>query len=148
MSLPKPFAGLVIRYGYLWRDQHRQGLETGLKDRPCVVVLAVETKDNALLVTVAPITHTAPKTADDAVEIPLIVKQRLGLDTEKSWVVTTEVNRFTWPSYDLAPINQTPPYRYDYGVVPPHLFVKIRDAIVKRWLNKTLRLTGRDATLD
>ena len=61
MSIPNPEPGLVISYAYLWHDEHRAGLEEGQKDRPSVIVLAVERKaDGATLVTVSPITHTAP----------------------------------------------------------------------------------------
>jgi hypothetical protein len=34
ITLPKPEPGLVIRYSYLWHDEHRQGREEGVKDRP------------------------------------------------------------------------------------------------------------------
>src|SRR5215469_9574837 len=62
MSIPNPEPGLVISYAYLWHDEHRAGLEEGQKDRPSVIVLAVERKaDGATLVTVSPITHTAPR---------------------------------------------------------------------------------------
>ena len=40
MSLPTPRPGLVIRYAYLWADEHRRGAEEGLKDRPCAIVAA------------------------------------------------------------------------------------------------------------
>jgi len=44
-----------------------------------------------------------------AIEIPQHIKQQLGLDTEISWVVTSEVNVFSWPGYDLVPINRSNP---------------------------------------
>ena len=68
------------------------GLEEGRKDRPCVVILAVQDREGEKIVTVAPVTHSPPATADHAVEMPLVVKQRLGLDDGRSWVVTTELN--------------------------------------------------------
>ena len=71
MTLPTPERGLVISYAYLWHFEHRQGREEGGKDRPCAIILAVENSDDGCLVTVAPITHTAPSTAEAAVEIPL-----------------------------------------------------------------------------
>ena len=52
MSVPVPVRGLVISYAYLWKTEHRWGREDGLKDRPCVVVLAVETVDGKQRVTI------------------------------------------------------------------------------------------------
>ncbi len=42
MPIPNPEPGLVISYAYLWHDEHRAGREEGQKDRPSVIVLAVE----------------------------------------------------------------------------------------------------------
>ena len=61
MPLPDPVPGLVLRYGYLWFDQHRRGQEEGSKDRPCVVVLAVQQDDGDTVVMVVPITHSPPR---------------------------------------------------------------------------------------
>jgi hypothetical protein len=42
MPIPNPEPGLVISYAYLWHHEHRAGREEGQKDRPSVIVLAVE----------------------------------------------------------------------------------------------------------
>jgi hypothetical protein len=42
VALPEPVPGLVIGYAYLWRDEAPRGQDKGLKDRPCVIVLAVQ----------------------------------------------------------------------------------------------------------
>jgi hypothetical protein len=98
LSLPAPEAGLVIPYAYLWRREHRKGQEEGRKVRPSVIVLAVQNpKDGPPRVTVAPITHTPPAKDGDSIELPSRVKQALGLDDERSWIVLDEVNQFTWP---------------------------------------------------
>ena len=61
MPIPNPQPGLVISYAYLWHYEHRAGREEGQKDRPCIIVLAVERKaDGAIIVTVLPITHSPP----------------------------------------------------------------------------------------
>lgn len=61
MAIPTPEAGLVISYAYLWHREHQAGQEEGRKDRPSVIVLAVERADDATTaVTVLPITHNAP----------------------------------------------------------------------------------------
>src|SRR6516162_250033 len=112
MPIPNPEPGLVISYAYLWHDEHRAGLEEGQKDRPSVIVLAVEREaDGATLVTVLPITHTAPRDAATAVEIPMPIKRHLGLDDDPSWIIVAEGNEFLWPGHDLRKLPQSD--RYD-----------------------------------
>lgn len=60
MPLPEPVPGLVVSYAYLWRNQQEQGRDEGVKDRPCVVVLAVRQGEGERIVTVAPVTRTPP----------------------------------------------------------------------------------------
>lgn len=135
MSLPEPKPGLVIRYSYLWWDEQRRVMEQGTKDRPCAVILTIEDRDGGLEVTVAPITHSAPVDPSTAVEIPPVVKQRLGLDHARSWIVVTEVNRFRWPGPDLRAVPGIRPWRPDYGYLPPRLFAYARQAIADRVRN-------------
>ena len=47
-------------------------------------------------------THSAPRRVDDAIEIPPATQQRLGLDSERSWIVITEANEFVWPGHRLG----------------------------------------------
>jgi hypothetical protein len=104
MRIPFPEVGLVIRYGFLWGDDADSGRESATKSRPCAIVTMVDTSGERPIVTVAPITH-APQPADQQpVEIPLAVKRALGLDDERSWIVTNEVNTFGWPGPDIEPI--------------------------------------------
>ena len=124
-GLPEPEAGLVISYSYLWKEEEERGLLEGRKDRPCAIVLAVDHPDPETgghkQVAVAPITHSPPEDMNVAIEIPLRVKQHLGLDSERSWVILDEVNIFTWPGFDLRPIRRGET-RIDYGLLPPKLF--------------------------
>jgi len=141
MPLPDPKPGLVINYSYLWRDEATEGLEEGRKDRPCVVILAVQDIEGEQVVTVAPVTHSEPKLADTAVEMPPAVKKHLGLDDQRSWIVTTEVNRFTWPGSDLRPIARDKPGQFAFGFAPADLIRKIREQISKR---QSIQITKRD----
>lgn len=124
MAFPNPFPGLVIRYAYLWRAEFLAGHEEGRKDRPCAIVASIRDEDGKTRVLVLPVTHTPPARADVAVEIPAKVKARLGLDGERSWVVLSEWNEFTWPGPDLRP---TASNEIAYGVMPPGLFNSIRE---------------------
>lgn len=105
-GLPEPQPGLVISCAYLWSEEAGQGRVEGRKDRPCAIVLTVEIPGPAprKRVAVVPITHAPPSDLAVAVEIPRRVKEHLGLDGERSWVVLDEFNVFTWPGFDLRPI--------------------------------------------
>jgi hypothetical protein len=129
MPIPNPEPGLVISYAYLWHSEHQAGREEARKDRPSVIVLAVEREaDDAIIVTVLPITHSAPTDPASAVEIPLPVKRHLGLDDESSWIVVAEGNEFLWPGYDLRKRPQSD--HYDYGFLPPRFFSQVLEAFV------------------
>jgi hypothetical protein len=103
VSWPTPQPGLVIRYSYLWEREAREGREEGAKDRPCAIVLVLLREGDSPIVRVLPVTHSAPADPADALEIPHPTKRRLGLDSDRSWVVLTEANDFIWPGPDLRP---------------------------------------------
>lgn len=143
MPIPTPEAGLVINYTYLWHHEHLSGHEEGRKDRPSVIVLAVEREsDGATVVTVLPVTHTPPHGPGDAIEIPAAVKRHLGLDDQRSWIVITEGNRFVWPGYDLRKVPGSD--RFDYGFLPPRFFTAVRDAFVAAWNSRKARTIARE----
>jgi hypothetical protein len=124
VRLPEPEAGLIISYSYLWFREHERGQEEGAKDRPCAIIVAVAREDAATEVLVVPVTHTPPKDQNEALEIPAVVKKRLGLDAARSWVVLTESNIFTWPGPDVRS-------SVTYGFLPPNFFNKLRQQFVE-----------------
>ena len=129
MGFPLPEPGLVLNYAYLWHDEYRRGHDEGRKDRPSVIVLCVtRAEDQAVVVTVLPITHAPPKDFASAVEIPQEIKRHLGLDDARSWIVIAEGNEFIWPGYDLRKVPNTD--SYEYGFLPPRYFIRLRDAFV------------------
>jgi hypothetical protein len=132
MALPTPEPGLVISYEYLWGEQAAAGRETGVKSRPCVIVVAVTREAGEIVVLVAPITHSPPRSGQAHVELPALVKQQLRLDRARSWAVTDELNRFVWPGHDLR-VRSDEPSRFDYGFLPPALFRQIRAGIGAIW---------------
>ena len=131
MALPTPVPGLVIRYAYLWRAEHLRGLEEGLKDRPCAVVLVVEDEDGRPTVTVVPVTHSPPYNASDAIEIPPATKRRLGLDDDRSWIVVSEANVFGWPGPDIRPAVSGRFETVAYGMLPANLFREVRERFLR-----------------
>lgn len=130
MAFPEPVPGLVIRYSYLWMEEHKRGQEEGVKGRPCAVILVTTNEDDDRWVTVLPISHTPPADPRVAVEIPTPVKRRLKLDDERSWVVLTEANRFIWPGPDLRPSKPGDSASVGYGPLPFALFEEIRTKFI------------------
>ena len=125
MTLPKPEAGLVIRYSYLWLREHRKGREDGIKDRPCAIILALPDHDGETQVLVVPVTHSPPEDLTAALELPPAVKQHLGLDAERSWGVLSESNLFDWPGPDLRRVGDRDDSSVAYGFLPPRFFAEV-----------------------
>ena len=57
-----------------------------MKDRPCAVVLALQDEAGRSRVYALPVTHSPPVANEEAVEIPAVVKARLGLDGARAWI--------------------------------------------------------------
>lgn len=127
MALPRtPFPGLIVRYAVLWSDEGRRGRMEARKDRPCVVVLAVQPEgDHRMRVRVVPITHT-PQHPDRSVALFPKVQRHLGLDADASWIVVDEANEFVWPGVDLRPVSRGKPSVWTYGVLPQELFAELQ----------------------
>jgi nucleoside-diphosphate-sugar epimerase len=144
MPIPTPEPGLVISYAYLIcgiRNTKPDGKKG--KDRPGVIVLAVERPANdTTVVVVLPITHTPPAHPASAVEIPAAIKRQLGFDDERSWIVVAEGNEFDWPRYDLRKIGRSD--RYDYGFLPPRFFDQVIGAFAAWHRTRKARLTSRE----
>jgi hypothetical protein len=143
VPLPVPEPGLVISYAYLWRAEYERGQEEATKDRPCAIVLMASDEGGDTVVTVVPVTHATPADPADAVEIPAATKRRLGLDTARSWIVVSEVNRFVWPGPDVRPISRAEPDRFDYGLLPPSLFRQVRERLAACAAARRLRAVRR-----
>jgi hypothetical protein len=114
----QPQIGLVICHAYLWWNEARRGREEGAKDRPCVIVHLRATEYKELETYICPVTHSPPEAPEIAMEIPRATKKRLGLDDARSWIITTEVNRFIWPGPDLRPV---PGGGFFYGPLPANM---------------------------
>jgi len=143
VSWPAPQPGLVIRYSYLWDSEARAGREEGVKDRPCAVVIAFEDEEKRTRVYALPVTHSPPSAAGDAVEIPAAVKARLGLDSERSWVVVTEANVFGWPGPDLRFLPGRGPETASFGFLPPGFFRVVRDRFLAAHRDRKAALVHR-----
>jgi hypothetical protein len=142
VSWPVPRPGLVIRYSYLWESEARLGREEGAKDRPCAIILVLLREGEHPIVRVLPVTHAPPVDPADALEIPQPTKQRLGLDSERSWVKLSEANDFIWPGPDLRPAVNGDPASVAYGMLPPGFMAVLRERLAQRRREK-LAVTRR-----
>jgi hypothetical protein len=137
VTFPEPREGLVIRHSYLWSREHQAGQEEGIKDRPCAIIISIMSTGGRQRVLVAPVTHSPP---DNPAEE---TKKRLGLDAERSWIVVSEANRFTWPGPDLRPIPGRDLSTIAYGMLPPTFFRQVRDAFLARFTHGSIASVPR-----
>ena len=127
MRKPRPVEGLVIRYDYLWHSEYLRGRVEGEKDRPCAIVIAAPEKDGTVeRVIVAPITHSMPPQSTPAIEIPAKVKRHLGLDGERSWIITSDLNRVRWDDPGIVPVSRA---HWEYGALPQALLIKVQEQV-------------------
>jgi hypothetical protein len=144
VDIPEPEAGLVIRYAYLWRDEQRRGLEEGQKDRPCAIVLAVARAEGSQRVVVAAITHSPPHAGTAAIRLPPQTAKRLGLDDEPQWIVTHEINVFTFPGPDIRPVPSSQPPSIAYGYLPHGLTAQLISQVRENVHQRTSVTIERD----
>jgi len=134
---------LVVRFGFLWSHESDAGADEGAKDRPCAIVVAVRNENGHLRTVVAPITHRPPDDPLDSIEIPAPVCRSLGLDPGRHWLRLDELNRFTWPGYDLRPIPGRPG-EYAYGMLPAPIFEQLRRGLLARQTARQRRIQSRE----
>ncbi len=144
MDIPEPQPGLVIRYAYLWREEHERGRDEGIKDRPCAVVLAVEEADGRKRVAVVPVTHTKPQPNTGALAIPAETARRLGLDDTPQWIVTRELNLFTWPGADIRAVPGRKPATIAHGFLPHRLAMQMIEAVKAHVRQRSSKSVERD----
>ena len=143
MSL-EPTAGLVVRYDFLWKEEERKGLEHGLKDRPCAVAIVANPTDNgSRTVILCAITHSPPHDDENAIEIPLKVARYLGLDYDRMWIKTQQVNKLEWSEGQIPyGVTKTPDRNWSYGVLPYALRQQVLQQIKEN--KRNVQIVNRD----
>jgi hypothetical protein len=124
VALPEPKPGLVFRYDYLWNREAASGRDQG-EERPACLLAASDSTTNPRFVVILPITHAAPTNETVGIEIPAKVRQAIGLDDARCWVIISEHNVDEWPNGGLAPLPGRPGV-FSYGFIPPSLFAQIK----------------------
>ena len=143
MTWPVPRPGLVIRYSYLWEREALAGQEEGVKDRPCAIIVVLLREGEHPVVRVLPVTHATPLDSTTALEIPQLTKRRLGLDSERSWVILDEANDFIWPGPDLRPAVNGDPSTVVYGMLPPGFMSVLKARMLARYRAKRVKAVKR-----
>jgi hypothetical protein len=77
------------------------------------------------------------------IEIPAKVKQAIGLDDARSWVIVSEHNIDEWPNAGLSPVPRKPGV-FGYGFIPPGLFAQIKARFLE---NRSTEQEWRSAPL-
>jgi len=129
LALPEPRPGLVIRYDYVWAREAAAGRQQG-KDRPACLVAASDSGASPRFVVILPITHSPPRRDTVGIEIPARVREALGFDDEKGWVILSEHNIDEWPNGGLSAVPGRPDV-FAYGFIPPRLFAEIKAQFLK-----------------
>jgi hypothetical protein len=111
-------------------------------------VVALQDEEGATWVYALPITHALPADAGNAIEIPAVVKARLGLDGERSWVVVDEANVFAWPGPDLRMLPGQGAESSAYGFLPPGFFRVVRDRFLAADSRKKAALVNGRSRMD
>ena len=142
--VPKP--GLVVQYDFLWKEESATAHEHGTKDRPCAIVLTTkEREDGSKDVYLCAITHSPPSRDEAAVEVPDKVARHLGLDHERCWIKTHQVNVVSWPK-DQIPYGIAPTRRgeWSYGQLPRKLGKQVFDQLQEQVDKRTLGTVRRE----
>jgi len=141
-----PKTGDVIRYDFLWGREHRKGQIDGAKDRPCAIVLVTSPlEDGSKRVVLVPITHSPPTAEQGGVEIPAKVLTHLGLDSQRSWIRTHEVNVLTWPKGRLPfGLTRAKVGQWKFGELPTALEKKVFADVEQQRRARNLQQINRD----
>jgi hypothetical protein len=140
-----PSVGLVVRFDYLWKRESQAGKVEGAKVRPCAVVVPIHSKEAGFVrVILAGITYTPPINPDGTVEIPANVKHSLGVDDERSWIVTSGANIVDWSDAGFEPVSSN---SWCYGELPKSLAIKVRDGLIQHSKMKTFGTITRSSSL-
>ena len=142
MERPRPQPGLVIRYNFIWSYEKEVGRQDARKARPCAIVTSVDAMEGRYIVTVAPLTHSRPDRDEEAVEVPSAVKQMLGLDTDPSWIIANELNRFEWPGPDIEKTHSRSD-TISYGRLPKRLLLAVLLAMLRGIRSGSLKVVRR-----
>ena len=145
MAVEPPKPGDVVPYWYLWHHEANRGQEEGVKPRPCLVVRRLTNEQHQTKLFIVPITTRPPSEQTPAIEVPAQTQNRLGLEGKRSWIITNEVNSFTWIGPDM---DRTRSGTYTYGAMPAGLVRAVQRNIIALNQHQQVKVTLRDEVKD
>ena len=128
MPLPKPEPGLIIGYGFLFREDEEAGRENVDRPHPCAVILVAEDAPGRRVSLLA-ISHSPPSPSQAGHHMKLRPAEcrQMGLDSADHWINLRDINSFDWPGYDLAPIS--PDKSFVFGRMNKPTFTRLVEAL-------------------
>ena len=121
----KPVAGEVFRYPFLWKREQMAGETEGRKKRPVCIAVAIAKNDGETVVFILPITTQPPLPTRQALEVPQIESQRVGLETHvRKWIMLDEINT------DIVERSYVWDDRKPLGAFSPVFTAKIQSSLV------------------
>jgi mRNA-degrading endonuclease toxin of MazEF toxin-antitoxin module len=133
----RPAPGDILPYSFLWSHEFDFGRDEAVKQRPCVVVLAVGPGENPT-VTVAPITSREPELPG---AIPLRPSAH-GLD-RASWIIPRELNTFRWLGPDVGAAPRPFGAWWRLGALSPDLRRRLRESVETALVARRPRIQRR-----
>jgi hypothetical protein len=131
-EIETPRVGDIIRYKYLWAEEAAGGQDHVNRPNPCVIVQVTPVGDRYDVV-VVPITHE-PQHTSKWMTVPDAVGRIAGLDRDANYVIFSEVNAFSYPSWNVISVRDN-----DLGKV-------IRGRITDGFLTAIFRGMERERT--
>ena len=121
----KPVAGEVFRYPFLWKREQMAGETEGRKKRPVCIAVTIAKSDGETVVFILPITTQPPLPTRQALEVPQIESQRVGLETHvRKWIMLDEINT------DIVERSYVWDDRKPLGAFSPVFTAKIQSSLV------------------
>ena len=121
----RPAAGEVFRYPFLWKREQLSGETEGRRKRPVCIAVTVVRQDGETVVFLLPITTPPPLATRQAIEVPQIESQRVGLETHvRKWILLDEINT------DIVERSYVWDDRKPLGAFSPAFTAKIRTSLL------------------
>jgi hypothetical protein len=149
MHIPdEPPIGNLVAYEYLWLSQENTRND-GAKAYPVALIFAKKIIASVTLAYAVGVSHKSPHASEKAIEVPKKLKRHLGLDEDRSWIYTDQLNEFTWPGPDLKPaewLSKLPSARNSciIGALPINWFALVKQDVIENLKLKRAAIIRRN----
>jgi hypothetical protein len=149
MHVPdEPPIGNLVAYEYLWLSQENKRND-GAKVYPVALIFAKKIIASVTLAYAVGMSHKPPYASQKAIEVPKKLKRHLGLDEDRSWICTDQLNEFTWSGPDLRPaewLSKLPSARNSciIGALPNNWFALVKQDVIENLKLKRATIIHRN----